>query len=145
MIGVSLESKLKSTQPHKDSTFPHLPRGGWGDCEMKGWRTRKGKGEGEADTAFFQGITYLRFPSLTWNVNRLFYCVESDPSHGNSTQAKAIFSNSFTFFFFIIATNWKTIHHINIIAIFQKKRKTKIKQHLYTFFATVLDNVDIYM
>lgn len=36
-------------------------------------------------------------------------------------------------FFFIIATNWKTIHHINIIAIFQKKRKTKIKQHLYTF------------
>lgn len=35
--------------------------------------------------------------------------------------------------FFIIATNWKTIHHINIIAIFQKKSKTKIKQHLYTF------------
>lgn len=35
-------------------------------------------------------------------------------------------------FFFIIATNWKTIHHINIIAVFQKM-ENKIKQHLYIF------------
>lgn len=57
------------------------------------------------------------------------------------TTAKRSFCNSY--FFFIIATNWKTIHHINIIVVSQKM-ENKIKQHLY-IFATVLDNVDIYM
>lgn len=53
-------------------------------------------------------------------------------------------TNHLQLVFFIIATNWKTIHHINIIVVFQKM-ENKIKQHLYIFFATVLDNVDIYM
>lgn len=39
----------------------------------------------------------------------------------------------FFFFLIIIATNWKTIHHINIITVSQKM-ENKIKQHLYIFF-----------
>lgn len=41
-------------------------------------------------------------------------------------------TNRLQLVFFIIATNWKTIHHINIIVVFQKM-ENKIKQHLYIF------------
>lgn len=36
-------------------------------------------------------------------------------------------------FFFIIATNWKTIHHINIIAVFQKMEKPNKTTFIYFF------------
>lgn len=143
------------------SQSQHFPRdaGGWGGSQDEGMKKKK---EERLVLLSFQALLYqtphfvrgekilwITFVNLTQTVNQQWCQVWSTPPPDPSKKEKRNmpnWSSPTRLLFFIIATNWKTIHHINIIAIFPKKKENKNKTtFIYFFFATVLDNVDIYM
>lgn len=82
---------------------------------------------GEGDIASWKGLTIFNFEFWEGRNARLVLWLRSPSDYQGETELLQLH------FFFIIATNWKTIHHINIIAVFQKMEKPNKTTLIYFF------------
>ena len=122
MIGVRLESKLKSLQSHKASPLQVNE----GQCAAL-WAVREGWNILSCNPLLYLTSDYeKKLVQFGDNLQTTGGGICFSIPEKNTRQ-----TSSLQLVLFIIATNWKTIHHINIIVVSQKMEKQNKTTFIY--------------